>query len=87
MGAITLEALYDYVGAVGLEGHAVITVIDDGVLDCNAAGAVGVPAVGVLSGVVGFREAGDKDIGEGDRRAVSNKVVVFRAVYQVKIGY
>jgi hypothetical protein len=44
--------LDDDVGAVGLERHAVITVVDDRILDHNGVGAEGVPAVGVFGWIL-----------------------------------
>lgn len=67
MGAITLQSLNDNVRTVGLEGNAIVTVVDDRVLNCNAAGSISIPSVSVLRCIVGFREAGDEDVGEGDR--------------------
>jgi hypothetical protein len=44
MRSITDEILHDDVGAVGLEGDAVVAVVDVGVLDYDVVGAVRVPS-------------------------------------------
>lgn len=44
MGAIAVEVLDDDVCAVGLEGDAVVAVVDDRVLDHDVVGSVRVPA-------------------------------------------
>jgi hypothetical protein len=44
VATIAHEVLHDDVGAVGLEGDAVVAVVDVGVLDYDVVGAVGIPS-------------------------------------------
>ena len=49
VAAVAHEVLNDDIGAVGLEGDAVVAVVDVGVLDYDVVGAVGVPAIARLT--------------------------------------
>jgi hypothetical protein len=62
VGAVANKILHDNVGAVGLERDAVIAVVDDGVLDDDIVGAVCVPAVRVLGGVIANATTRDIDV-------------------------
>lgn len=85
VAAVAPQVLHDDLGAVGLEGHAVVAVVDVRVLDHDVAAAVRVPAVRVLGRVLGHGAARDVDVGEDDVGAVGDQVVPLRAVAQLQV--
>ena len=85
MGAGAVQVLHEYVGAVRLERHTVVAVVDDAVLDHDVGAAIRVPAVSVLGRVLGARRAADADVAEHDVAAVGDKVVVLRRIPHVEI--
>lgn len=85
VGAVADEVLDDDVGAVGLEGDAVVAVVDVGVLDDDVGGAVGVPAVGVFGGVLALAAAEDVDVGEDYVGRVGDEVVPLWGVSQFEV--
>lgn len=60
------EVLHHDIRAVRLERHAIIPIIDVGVLNHNVAAPIRVPAVRVLSRVLADAAALDVDVGEDD---------------------
>jgi hypothetical protein len=74
VAAVALQPLHHHVGAVRLERHAVVAVVDDRVLDHDAVGPVCVPAVRVL----GCRARGavhvDGDVADQQVGAVCDQV-------------
>ena len=86
VAAVADNVLHEDVGAVRLEGHAVVAVVDDAVLDDNVGRAVCVPAVGVFGNVAGLAEPADRDVVEDDVGTVCNPVVVLRRVSEIQVG-
>jgi hypothetical protein len=86
VAAIANQVLNNNVGAVGLEGDAIVTVVDMRVLDDHVVGTVRVPAVGVLSRVLALATAEDVDVVENDVARVGNECVPLRAVSEFQIG-
>ena len=81
-----MHVLHNHVGGIGLEGYAIVAIVDEGVLNRDAVGAIRVPAVGVLGNVCGFGESADENVAEDDICGVSDPVVVLRGVDQIEIG-
>lgn len=82
MRAVADQILDDHVGAVGLEGNTIVTVVDGRVLNGDAVGAVRVPPVGVLSSVYRLGRSSNVDASEEDIARVGNPMIVLRRVSQ-----
>ena len=85
VGAVADEVLDDDIGRVGLEGDAIVAVIDVRILDHDVAAAVCVPAIGILGGVAACAGAGDIDVGEDHVSGVGDECVPLRAVAELQI--
>jgi hypothetical protein len=87
VAAITDQVLNHNVGAVGLEGDAIVAVVNVRVLNNYVIGTVRVPAIGVLGRVLALATAEDVDVVENDVARVGNERVPLRAVSEFQIGY
>lgn len=85
MGSIADKVLNNDIGGVGLEGDAVVAVVDVRVLNHNVAAAVCVPAVGVLRRVRARAATKDIDVGVYDVGRVGDQVIPLRAVAELQI--
>lgn len=83
--AVAVQVLDEDFGAVGLEAHAVVAVVDDTVLDDNVAAPVGVPSVGVLGGVVALAVPANVDVAVHDVGTVGDEVVPLGGVAEVEV--
>ena len=85
VATVANQVLNNDVGAVGLERHAIVAVVDMRVLNNNVVGAVRVPAIRVLSGVLALAAAEDVDVVEHHVGGVGNERVPLRAVSELQI--
>lgn len=80
------QGLDEHVGAVGLEGDAVVAVVDDRVHNGDVAAAVGIPAVGVFGNVGTRRCSRNRNVAKDDVAGIGDKVVVHGTEAQVEVG-
>lgn len=85
VAAIAVHVLNQHLSTVGLEGNAVVTVVNHAVLNDNVRRPVRVPTVGVLRFVLAGRVASDIEVVEDDIRTVGQKVVPLRRIAKVEI--
>lgn len=76
MTAIAMHVLHENFGRVGLEGHTVVAVIDDALLDDDITAAIRIPSIGVLRLVLGLAVAGDVDTVKNNVGSVMDERVV-----------
>jgi len=86
VATVTDQVLNNDVGAVGLERNTIVAVVDMRVLNHNVIGAVRVPAIRVLSGVLALAAAEDVDVVEDHVGGVGDERIPLRAVSELQIG-
>ena len=86
MAAVADQVLNNDVGAVRLERHAIVAVVDVRVLDHDVVGTVRVPAIRVFSGVLALAAAEDVDVVEDHVGRVGNERVPLRTVSELQVG-
>ena len=86
VAAVAVNVLDQDLGAVGLEAHAVVSVVYDAVLDDNVAAAVRVPAVGVLCQIGAAAIAANVYIVKDDVGAVGYEIVPLGRVAEFQVG-
>jgi len=84
--AVAEEVLDEHVGAVGLEGDAVIAVVDVRILYRDVRATVGIPTIRIFGRVVACASARDIDGIKYDIGRIGHEMVIFRAVSQVQIA-
>jgi len=86
VAAVADQVLNNDVGAVRLERHAIVAVVDVRVLDHDVVGTVRVPAIRVFSRVLALAAAEDVDVVKYDVGGVGNECVPLRTVSELQIG-
>jgi hypothetical protein len=85
MTAVADKILHDDIRAIRLERNAVVAVVDVRLLNDDVIGAISIPAISVLSGVLAHTATSNVDIGEQNIAGVGNECVPLRAVSELQI--
>jgi len=86
VGTVTPHVLYEYVRAVWLERYAIVSIVDNRILDHDIRASISVPTVSVLGNIHTVASSRNIDVVKDDIGSIGNEMVVLGRISQEQVA-